>query len=101
LACGEPERGAAAGALAFGAVWLAGAVLGLLDWPLRLVVMPVAVATLATQASPDARRADRFALSWLALRLAPSRRSLGRALPPTGTTRRASVEVWVAREAGR
>ncbi len=100
-AAGEPERGAAAGGLAFGAAWIASAVLGLLDWPLRLIVVPVMVATLATQASPDGRRADRFALSWLALRLAPPRRSLGRALPLPGTTRRAAAEVWVAREAGR
>ena len=57
---------------------------GLLDWPLRLVVIPVAVATLATQATPDGRRADRFALSWLAVHLAPLRRSLGRALPALG-----------------
>ena len=61
-----------------------GFVLGLLDWPLRLVVLPVAVATLATQATPDGRRADRFAAAWIALRLSPRRRSLGRAMPPVG-----------------
>ena len=76
---------AAIGALA--ATGSAGAALGLIDWPLRLIVIPAAVATLGTQATPDGRRADRFALSWLAVRLAPSRRSLGRALPLAGIAR--------------
>lgn len=79
-------RGAAAAAAA-GAVsgsWVLGLLLGLIDWPLRLIVLPAAIGTLATQATPDGRRADRFAASWLALRLAPRRRSLGRALPSSG-----------------
>ncbi len=100
-AAGAPERAIAAGGLAFGAAWLLGAALGVLDWPLRLLVAPVAVATFATQASPDGRRADRFAVSWLALRLAPRRRSLGRALVAAGTPRRAGGEVWARREARR
>jgi len=81
---------------AFAAFWIAGLVLGLLDWPLRLVVVPVAVATLATQATPDGRRADRFALSWLALRLAPRRRSLGRGLPPVGRPQLSDGDVRIA-----
>lgn len=85
---------AAAGALA--ATWIGGLVIGLLDWPLRLVVIPVAVATLATQATPDGRRADRFALSWLAVHLAPLRRSLDRPLPPTGRPHLLGGDVWVA-----
>lgn len=85
-----------AGLGAFAAFWIAGFLLGLLDWPLRLVVVPVAVATLATQATPDGRRADRFALSWLALRLAPRRRSLGRAMPPRGVPQLHSAALWVA-----
>lgn len=76
--------------------WLAAEALALLDWPLRLVVVPAAVATLATQATPDGRRADRYARSWIALRLAPRRRSLGRALPRAGAPRRLSGEVWVS-----
>lgn len=91
---GRPAALAGAGA-ALGAAWFAGALLGLLDWPLRLVVLPFAVATLATQATPDGRKADRFALSWLALRLAPARRSLGRVLPRPGTTRMAAARLWV------
>lgn len=91
-------RGAAALAAtwALAVVWLGGLALGLLDWPLRLLVIPAAVATLATQATPDGRRADRFALSWLAVRLAPRRLSLGRALPAAGCRHRFAGVLWVA-----
>jgi hypothetical protein len=85
---------AALGALA--AAWIGGLALALLDWPLRLVVIPAALATLATQATPDGRRADRFALSWLAVHLAPLRRSLGRALPAPGQVHLLGGELWVA-----
>ena len=101
LALGGREEAGLTGISAFAAAWLADIALGLLDWPLRLVVVPVAVATLATQASPDGRRADRFAASWLAMRLAPRRRSLGRALPATDTAHPIRGELWVEREAGR
>jgi hypothetical protein len=86
-----------AGLGAFAAAWVFGFALGLLDWPLRLIVLPAGVATLAGQATPDGRRADRFAASWIALRLAPRRRSLGRALPPAGVPIRSGGELWVAR----
>jgi hypothetical protein len=89
---------AAAGLAALGAAGLTvvgGWALGLLDWPLRLIVIPATVATLATQATPDGRRADRFALSWLSLRLAPMRRSLGRSLPLPGVGQRLDGELWV------
>lgn len=85
---------AAAGTLA--ATWIGGFALGLLEWPLRVIVIPAAVATVATQATPDGRRADRFALSWLATHLAPLRRSLGRTLPPISRAHRLGGEVWVA-----
>lgn len=101
LALGGREEAALSGIVAFAATWVAGLALGLLDWPLRLVVVPVAVATLATQATPDGRRADRFAAAWLALRLAPRRRSLGRALPAVGIPHPLRGEVWIAREARR
>src|SRR5271166_5922834 len=39
---------------------LAGVLLGWLDWPLRLIVAPAMVATLAGQASPDGRPAHRY-----------------------------------------
>jgi hypothetical protein len=86
----------AAAAAAFAAVPALGLVLGALDWPLRLVVLPALVATVATQATPDGRRADRFAWSWLSLRLAARRRSLGRALPLAGRRYPPGGELWVA-----
>jgi len=90
------REGAAVAALgALVASWLAGLALGLIDWPLKLIVIPAAVATLGTQATPDGRRADRFAFSWLAVRLAPSRRSLGRALPLAGIARVLGGQLWV------
>jgi hypothetical protein len=94
---GGREAAVVAGLGAFAGAWVLGFALGLLDWPLRLIVLPAGVATLATQATPDGRRADRFALSWLALRMAPRRRSLGRALPPAGVAIRSGGELWVAR----
>lgn len=93
---GGRTAAAVAAAGAFAGAWALGLALGLVDWPLRLIVIPVAVGTLATQATPDGRRADRFAASWLALRLAPRRRSLGRALPPAGLAVRGGGELWVA-----
>ncbi len=91
------RSGAAMGAIGGGGgTWFLAEALALIDWPLRLVVVPAALATLATQATPDGRRADRYARSWAALRLAPPRRSLGRALPPAGDPRRLSGEVWVS-----
>jgi hypothetical protein len=88
----------AAGLAALGAAGLTvvgGWALGLLDWPLRLIVIPATMATLATQATPDGRRADRFALSWLSLRLAPMRRSLGRAMPLAGLSQCLDGGLWV------
>jgi len=95
-------RGAAllAAAAGLAASWLAGLALGLLDWPLRLVVLPAAIATLATQATPDGRGAGRFAVSWLAIRLAPARRSLGRTLAPPGSRRLLAAALWVAPDQG-
>lgn len=90
-----PRTAALAAIAAFGATWIAGTVVGFLDWPLRLLVIPAAVATLGTQATPDGRRADRYARSWLALRLAPVRRSLGRSLPPVSAIRLLGGQLWV------
>jgi hypothetical protein len=92
---GGGEGAVAAAVAAAASTWLGGWALGLLDWPLRLLVLPAAVATLGTQATPDGRRADRFALSWLALRLAPSRRSLGRPMPRSGLGKAVGGELWV------
>jgi hypothetical protein len=92
---GGREGAAAAAISALAASWLGGIALDLLDWPLRLIVIPAAVATLGTQATPDGRRADRFALTWLALRLAPLRRSLGRSLPRAGLGYGLGGQLWV------
>lgn len=90
------RQGATAGALCgLLSVEVGGWIVAALDWPLRLIVLPAAVATLATQATPDGRRAERFAASWLLLRLAPRRRSLGRELPATGTSQRHDAELWI------
>ena len=94
-AVGGREGAAAAGVSMLLGSWLLGRGLGLLDWPLRLVVVPAGVATLGTQATPDGRRADRFALSWLSLRLSPRRRSLGRAMPAAGNPPVEDASLWV------
>ncbi len=101
LPAGGKEGAALAGVISLALAWIAGLALGLLDWPLRLIVVPVALATLATQATPDGRRADRFAASWLALRLAPRRRSLGRPLPQAAVPHPGEAELWLAVEARR
>ncbi len=97
LSVGGRLGGLAAGSVALVGVQLGGWVVAALDWPMRLIVLPGIVATLATQATPDGRKAHRFALSWLMLRLTPRRQSLGRGLPaepaesdPLGWT------LWVA-----
>ncbi len=99
LAIGDRTAGLLAAAAAAVGTIVAGTVLGALDWPLRLVVVPMAVATAATQATPDGRRPERFALSWVALRLAPARRSLGRGLPAAGTRRSLDARLWIAPDA--
>ena len=95
-AVGGRFGGAVAAAGAIAVTEIAGLALGLIDWPLRVVVIPAAVATLATQATPDGRRADRFALSWIATQISPLRRSLGRALPAVGRAHLFDGEVWVS-----
>lgn len=75
---------------------LAGLVLAVIDWPLRLVVLPATVATLTAQATPDGRPALRYARSWLSLHLRPARRSLGRPLPTAGARRVVGGQAWVA-----
>jgi hypothetical protein len=66
--------------IALGRMPGAGELLGALAPPLRYVVLPFAVAVLATQAAPDGRTAHRFAADWLRLRLRARRRSAGRAV---------------------
>ena len=85
---GRPRLALAVAAVAAAGVAAAGVVLSAMDWPLRLIVVPAALATVLTEVSVDGRPAHRFALSWLYARVA-ARRRLGRALPsPTGPCRR-------------
>lgn len=74
----------------------AGVVLGWLAWPLRLLVAPAMVATLASQASPDGRPAHRYLASWVGLRLRPARRSLERPVGVDGLVEMWAPQVWVA-----
>jgi hypothetical protein len=72
-----------------------GYALVVMDWPLRLLVLPAVIATLATQATPDGRPAHRYALSWIALQLRPLRRSLDRPMPEAGESRDVSGVAWI------
>lgn len=81
VSMGGRSAGIVAALAALGGAQVLGFLVVSLDWPLRLLVIPGLVATLATQATPDGRPAHRYALSWLALQLRPPRRSLGRPLP--------------------
>jgi len=71
-------------------------VLSLVNPPLRYVVIPVGLAVLATQAAPDGRRAHRFVLAWLRLRLRRRRNVCGRAVPPEGHVVRFPAALAVA-----
>src|SRR5436309_7851531 len=68
---GVPLRAVGYFAAALLAVMVAGALpatgelVGALSAPIRYVVLPLAVAVLATQAAPDGRAAHRFAWDWL------------------------------------
>ncbi len=97
---GASSHGWSGGALGlaagFVATLLAGVLLGWLDWPLRLLVAPGMVATLAGQASPDGRPAHRYLVSWLGLRTRAARRSLEEAIAADGTQQLWAPQVWVA-----
>ncbi len=80
----------------FLATLMVGVVLGWLDWPLRLLIAPGMIATLAGQSSPDGRPAHRYLTSWVALRLRASRRSLEAAIPAEGEVHVWAPQVWVA-----
>jgi len=89
--------GALVGALGgFVGTLLAGVVLGWLDWPLRLLIAPGMLATLAGQASPDGRPAHRYLTSLLWLRARAARRSLDQAIVPDGEAQVWAPRVWIA-----
>jgi hypothetical protein len=85
-----------AGALGFVGVLFAGVLLGWLAWPLRLIVIPGLVATLAGQASPDGRPAHSYLTSWLSVRLRSARHSLDRVVGADGAVDVWAPRVWVA-----
>jgi hypothetical protein len=89
--------GAVIGGLAgFVGTLLAGVALDWLDWPLRLLVVPGMIATLAGQTSPDGRPTHRYLSSLAALRLRAARRSLDGAIGADEQERVWAPEVWVA-----
>lgn len=89
--------GAVLGALAgFAGTLLAGVVLDWLDWPLRLLIAPGMIATLAGQAAPDGRPAHRYLTSWAALRMRSARRSLDSAIGAEDEAHDWAPKVWVA-----
>jgi hypothetical protein len=90
----------AAGCVVFAGVQVCGLVLGWLDWPLRLVVLPVVIATMAGQVSADGRSAHRYVLSRLLLRLRAERRSLERPLAVDGERCEWAPRVWIAPDHG-
>jgi hypothetical protein len=77
------------------ALTAAGLVVGVVDWPLRLVVLPAVGATVLTQIAPDGRSVRRHLLSQARVRIA-GRRRLGAALPVAGASRRLELRVAVA-----
>lgn len=77
-------------------VFIAGVLLSVLDWPLRLLVVPAMVATLLTQATPDGRPARRYLVSWVGLQLRPPRRSVGRPLNAAGLPLVLGARLWIA-----
>ncbi len=88
----------AVGAAATVGAAITGVVLAALEWPLRLIAVPAALATVLTHVSVDGRPAHRVAFSWVYARAA-GRRRLGRALPARGGSRRWECSVRVLPDA--
>ena len=82
--------------VAVAGVQLVGLLLGLLAWPLRLVVLPMALATAAGQLSAEGRPAYRHLLGLFMLRLKAGRRSLGRPVPVEGERVTWLPRLWMA-----
>jgi len=70
--------------LALSALPVLGELVEQLSPPFRYVVVPLAVAVLGSQASPDGRPAHRFVADWLRARARRRRRSAGRPVPLEG-----------------
>jgi TcpE family len=92
---GRRREGAVLAAASAVALTAGGLVVGVVDWPLRLVVLPAVGATMLTQISPDGRSLPRYLVSLARVRIA-GRRRLGAALPVAGASRRLELRVAVA-----
>jgi hypothetical protein len=84
------------GAVGFLATLLVGVVLIWLDWPLRLLVLPALLATVAGHPASDGRSTHRYLVSWLAVQFRAPRRSLDRPLNADREARIWAPQVWVA-----
>jgi hypothetical protein len=99
LGYGSRATALTAAVATFSASQVAGYMLATIDWPLRLLILPAALATLATQAAPDGRSAHRYARTWLATQLRPERRTLGRPVHHAETVASLSSRIPVASDA--
>ena len=97
---GRRPQGRRLAAVVAVAVPATGFVVGAIDWPLRLVVLPAIAATALTQVSPDGRSARRHLVGLARVRVAGRRRS-GSALPPAECRRCVVVRVAVASDVHR
>lgn len=98
LLCGGRgwRTGLSAGCVAFACVQVGGLLLGWIDWPLRLIVLPVLIATGAGQISADGRTAHRYVISHVLLRLRTGRHSLERPLATDGHATDWAPRMWIA-----
>jgi conjugation transfer TcpE-like protein len=86
----------ASGCVVFVCVQACGLLLDWIDWPLRLIVLPVLIATGAGQISADGRPAHRYVISRVLLRVRAGRRSLERPLSTDGHVADWAPRVWIA-----
>ncbi len=80
----------------FAGAQLMGLVLGWVDWPLRFLVLPGVLASMAGHVTPDGRSAYRYLYCRLAVRLRAARHSLDRPVFVDGEEVLWGPRVWVA-----
>jgi len=99
LPFGVPLRGAGYALVALLAIAMAsslpiaGTLLHVLPTPLRLVVLPVGIATVLTRWEIDGRPAHASGLAWVRMRLAPARLAAFRPAPASGPARLGAVTI--------
>jgi hypothetical protein len=91
---GSRREAVALGVLVAAAMATTGLVIGAVDWPMRLVVLPAVAATALTQPSGDGRSMLRFLVSYVRTRIT-GRRWLGLPLVGAGSSRRLALVVAV------